>query len=100
MFNLDGRIALVTGASRGVGKGIALELIDCGATVYITGRSTEDMKYIDGKGTAIACDHRDDRQVENAFGQIAAAHERIDILVNNAWGGYENMVEGGHFTWQ
>src|SRR5262249_40185242 len=42
---------------------------------------------------------RDDREVEAAFGQILAEQGRIDVLVNNAWGGYENMVEGGEFTW-
>ena len=99
MSKLNERVALVTGASRGVGKGIALELVDAGATVYITGRTARDMAYIDGKGTAIVCDHRDDQRVEDVFRRIAAEHERIDVLVNNAWGGYENMMEGGEFTW-
>src|SRR5215470_16899017 len=99
MSTLNGQVAVVTGASRGVGKGIALELIDAGASVYITGRTPEDMAYVNAKGTAIACDHRDDRQVEAAFEQILAEQGRLDILVNNAWGGYENMVEGGEFTW-
>ena len=52
MQRLDGQVALVTGASRGVGKGIALELASAGATVYITGRRVEDMRYISGKGNA------------------------------------------------
>src|SRR5262245_11628148 len=99
MSTLNRRVAVVTGASRGVGNGIARELIDAGATVYITGRTPGDMAYMNGKGTAIACDHRDDRQVEAAFAKILAEQDRIDILVNNAWGGYENMIEGGQFTW-
>jgi dehydrogenase/reductase SDR family protein 1 len=99
MQSLSGKVALVTGAGRGVGKGIALELIGAGATVYITGRSTEDMQYISGKGFAIQCDHRDDEQVRSAFRQIADAQGRLDILVNNVWGGYENMMEDGQFTW-
>jgi dehydrogenase/reductase SDR family protein 1 len=99
MQSLSGKVALVTGASRGVGKGIALELIEAGATVYITGRSTEDKEYISGKGLAIQCDHRDDEQVQSAFRQIADEHGRLDILVNNVWGGYENMIEDGQFTW-
>jgi len=64
---LTGKIALVTGASRGVGKGIALELMEAGATVYITGRSVEDIRYISGKGTAVECDHRDDAQVQSGL---------------------------------
>jgi dehydrogenase/reductase SDR family protein 1 len=94
-----GVVALVTGASRGVGKGIALELLEAGAKVYITGRSVEDMKYIEGKGIAIECDHRDDEQVRAAFARIANEQGRLDLLVNNVWGGYENMVEDGAFTW-
>jgi NAD(P)-dependent dehydrogenase (short-subunit alcohol dehydrogenase family) len=99
MQKLNTKVALVTGASRGVGKGIAHELIESGATVYITGRSVADMKYISGKGIAIECDHCDDEQVRSAFRRIAAEQGRLDILVNNVWGGYENMVENGEFTW-
>jgi dehydrogenase/reductase SDR family member 1 len=97
--DLSGRVAMVTGASRGVGKGIALGLMEAGATVYITGRTMEDMKYIDGKGTALRCDHRNDEQVEAAFRRIANERGLLDLLVNNVWGGYENMVEAGNFTW-
>jgi NAD(P)-dependent dehydrogenase (short-subunit alcohol dehydrogenase family) len=99
MQSLNGKVALVTGASRGVGKGIALELIAAGATVYITGRSVEDMQYVSGKGIAVECDHRSDEQVQRAFHQIAKEQGRLDILVNNIWGGYENMIENGEFTW-
>ena len=99
MQRLSGKVALVTGASRGVGKGIALELVEGGATVYITGRTVEDMRYLSGKGTAIECDHRDDEQVQSAFRRIADEQGRLDVLVNNVWGGYEKMVEGGEFTW-
>jgi NAD(P)-dependent dehydrogenase (short-subunit alcohol dehydrogenase family) len=57
------------------------------------------MAYIRGGGTAIQCDHRDDRQVEQAFGRIVEEQGRIDVLVNNAWGGYMNMIEDGQYTW-
>lgn len=99
MQKLQGKVALVTGASRGVGKGVALELAAAGAIVYITGRSEKDMEYLRAKGTAIKCDHRDDKQVRNVFARIKTEHGKLDILVNNVWGGYENMIEDGQFTW-
>src|ERR671934_448510 len=99
MQRLNGKVALVTGASRGVGKGIALELARAGAAVYITGRSVEDMQYVAGKGTLLECDHRDDEQVRAAFRRIADEQGRLDVLVNNVWGGYEDMIENGEFPW-
>jgi NAD(P)-dependent dehydrogenase (short-subunit alcohol dehydrogenase family) len=99
MTRLNGRVALVTGASRGVGKGVALELIEEGATVYVTGRTAADLAFAAERGIPVQCDHRDDQQVEALFRQIAASHNRIDVLVNNVWGGYENMLENGVFTW-
>lgn len=93
------KVALVTGASRGVGKGVALELINAGATVYISGRTAGDMSYVEGKGTALVCDHRDDENVRTVFERIADEQGRLDVLVNNVWGGYERMLEDGEFTW-
>jgi NAD(P)-dependent dehydrogenase (short-subunit alcohol dehydrogenase family) len=88
---LEGKIALVTGATRGVGKGIALALGDAGATVYVTGRSTVDDAAAEvtargGHGIGVRVDHTDDAQVEQLFAGI----DRLDLLVANAWGGYEN----------
>jgi NAD(P)-dependent dehydrogenase (short-subunit alcohol dehydrogenase family) len=57
------------------------------------------MSYISGKGVAVECDHRNDEQVQAAFRQIADEQRHLDILVNNVWGGYENMIENGEFTW-
>jgi NAD(P)-dependent dehydrogenase (short-subunit alcohol dehydrogenase family) len=96
---MPNRVAVVTGASRGIGKGIAIELCDAGFTVYITGRTVNEMAYLAGRGTAIPCDHRDDQQVYRAFDRIIEEQGHIDVLVNNAWGGYENMIEQGEYTW-
>ncbi|MEU5884317.1 SDR family NAD(P)-dependent oxidoreductase [Spirillospora sp. NPDC047279] len=108
--DLRGKIALVTGASRGVGRGVAVALGGCGATVYVTGRSsrghavTEDLpgsvdetaEHIDsrgGTGIPIRCDHGQDLQVEELFSTIERGHRRLDLLVNNAWSGYERSGE-------
>jgi dehydrogenase/reductase SDR family protein 1 len=111
---LDGKVALVTGASRGIGKGIALGLGEAGATVYITGRTVEEGKAavslsgtifqtaegvtkLGGKGIAIQCDHRNDRDVESVFERIRIDQNRLDILINNVWGGYEHFNDGTEF---
>ena len=116
MVSLKGKVAIVTGASRGVGKGVALGLGEAGATVYVTGRTTQEGTDIDklggnifttaeevtamgGKGIAVACDHREDSQVEELFQRVSGENKRLDILVNNAWGGYEQMEHDGKFTW-
>src|SRR5687768_1734617 len=96
---LQGKTALVTGASRGVGKGIARELAGQGARVYITGRTGEDLRHIEPIGTPIQCDHRTDEEVDAAFDRISGESGGLDILVNNVWGGYERMVDNGVFTW-
>lgn len=83
-----------------MGKGIALALADSGATVYITGRTAQNLQTPAGSAiTALPCDHRDDSQVQAIFNRIAEREDRLDILVNNVWGGYENMMENGEFTW-
>jgi len=97
--SLEGIVAMVTGGTAGVGRGIASALADCGARVYVTGRSVHDGAAIDGRITSIRCDHRLDGEVEAAFERVAQETHGIDILVNNVWGGYERMVEDGAFTW-
>jgi dehydrogenase/reductase SDR family protein 1 len=111
---LEGKVALVTGASRGVGKGIALGLGEAGATVYVTGRTAEEgraaadlpgtiqqtaeeITKLGGSGIAIQCDHRDDGEVEAVFQRIRTEQNRLDILVNNVWGGYEHFTDGTEF---
>lgn len=118
MNKLSGKIALVTGASRGNGKGIAMGLAEAGATVYITGRTLdqrdrknglpgtlqqteEAIKQQGGMGIAIRCDHTSDGEVEAVFEQIEQNQKCLDILVNNVWGGYETMFnEKGEYVWE
>ncbi|WP_278265229.1 SDR family NAD(P)-dependent oxidoreductase [Nocardia sp. AG03] len=95
---LAGRVAVVTGASRGIGKGIALELGAAGATVYVTGRTTApgrlpgtvhdtaaEITELGGTGVAVVCDHRDDAAVEQLFARVRAEQDRLDVLVNNVY---------------
>ncbi len=111
MTRLSDCVALVTGASRGVGRGVALGLGEAGATVYVTGRTTDAdppgdlpgtidataraVTSAGGKGIALRCDHRDDLQTEAVFARVEAERGRLDLLVNNVWGGYERMTENG-----
>ena len=98
-MGLQGQVAVVTGGSRGVGKGVAAELAKQGAKVFVTGRTESDLSQV-GEGTIpIRCDHEDDRQVDAAFAQVARDGGPIAILVNNVWGGYDRMIEDGQFTW-
>ena len=89
----------MTGGTRGVGRGIGRELAEHGARVFVTGHSAPDRERLDERITGIRCDYRYDAQVEAAFNLILRETSEIDILVNNVWGGYERMVEGGDFTW-
>jgi dehydrogenase/reductase SDR family member 1 len=98
MPSIDEQIALVTGASRGVGRGAALGLANAGVKVFATGRTIADAG-LEANITAIPCDHTDDNAVAEVFKRIEATAGRLDILVNVAWGGYERMVEDGKFTW-
>lgn len=108
-------MAWVTGASRGVGRGIALALGRDGWTVYVTARSSsagrtghlpgtvEDcaqaVTAAGGRGVAVVCDHRDDDAVTAVADRIAATHGRLDLLANNAWGGYERLNAGAWEEW-
>ena len=110
---LAGKVALVTGASRGIGRGIALVLAEQGATVYVTGRTVSPGQYylpgtvgetaaecsergrdVGGRGIAVGCDHADDAAVARLFTQIADEQGgRLDILVNNAFTLSDDLLE-------
>ncbi len=113
-------IAVVTGASRGGGRGIAIELGAAGATVYVTGRSTSTspastydaflakapfdvmpgtidetaaaVTSAGGVGIPVRCDHTDAAQVRALFARVEREQGRLDLLVNNAWGGHESLT--------
>ena len=104
-------VAVVTGATRGVGKGIALGLGEAGATVYVTGRTTtpgaapgglpgtihetaDEVSRLGGEGIAVRCDHSDDGDVAAVFRRVGDEQGRLDVLVNNVWGGYERFYDG------
>jgi NAD(P)-dependent dehydrogenase (short-subunit alcohol dehydrogenase family) len=119
-MKLKDRIAIVTGASRGAGRAIAFELGAAGATVYVTGRSTrgapastygtflaqgkltampgsiddtaDEVAAAGGKGIAVRCDHSDVEQVRALIARVEREQGRIDVLVNNAWGGHETLT--------
>jgi NAD(P)-dependent dehydrogenase (short-subunit alcohol dehydrogenase family) len=114
---LKNTVALVTGASRGGGKGIALVLGEQGATVYVTGRSVrgepttlgrpgtiddtaDEVTARGGTGIAVRCDHTDDEQVEALFERIRSEEGRLDLLVNNAWSGYEISPDSSLAFWE
>jgi NAD(P)-dependent dehydrogenase (short-subunit alcohol dehydrogenase family) len=91
------KTALVTGASRGVGRGVAIALAEAGYRVFATGRTVAGADLPEAV-VRLPCDHLDDIQTAAAFA-AATADGRLDVLVNSAWGGYEGMVEDGAFTW-
>ena len=117
MSGTEPKVAVVTGASRGAGKGIALALGATGMTVYVTGRSTSvslgrlrdtllpgtiletaaQITALGGRGVAVACDHRDDAAVQAAFERVASESGRLDILVNNAASIHDALIEPGAF---
>jgi NAD(P)-dependent dehydrogenase (short-subunit alcohol dehydrogenase family) len=112
MGSLPGKVAVVTGASRGIGKGIALALGSEGATVYVTGRTVAPGSYplpgtigetaaeVDrrgGRGIAVQVDHARDDQVAALFEQVEREQGRLDVLVNNAFALPEDLTDPGGF---
>ena len=113
MGSLSGKVTVVTGASRGGGRGIASVLGEAGATVYVTGRSVrgrltkpaltgttiEDTADLvtarGGRGIPVRVDHTVDAEIDSLFEQVRRDHGQLDLLVNNAWGGYEDYAHHG-----
>jgi NAD(P)-dependent dehydrogenase (short-subunit alcohol dehydrogenase family) len=118
MPNLEGKIVLVTGATRGVGKGIAIALGESGATVYITGRSLEPsnredklsgslketqaaIEAVGGKCIPVQVDHSDDEQIRLLFERIQDEQGQLDLLVNNVFSGVQAIRDAyGKPFWQ
>ena len=113
--SLEGKVALVAGATRGAGRGIATELGAAGATVYVTGRSTrarqseykrpetieetaELVTEAGGTGIAVPTDHLEHAQVKALVDRIRSGHGRLDVLVNDIWGG-ELLFEWDKPVW-
>ncbi|MEM8863363.1 MAG: SDR family oxidoreductase [Chloroflexota bacterium] len=116
MSSLEGKVALVAGATRGAGRGIAIELGAAGATVYVTGRTTREQRSeynrpetieetaelvtaAGGVGIAVPTDHLIESQVKALVEKIDADHGRLDILVNDIWGA-EKIIEWNKPIWE
>jgi NAD(P)-dependent dehydrogenase (short-subunit alcohol dehydrogenase family) len=98
-MKLEGRVGVVTGATKGIGRGVARELAQHGARVYVTGRSAPEHEHVDQRTTLMRCDHTVDTQVDAVFARVLKECDGVDVLVNAVWGGYDRMMEDGTFTW-
>lgn len=119
MHPLKNKIALVTGATKQVGRGVAIGLAEAGAKVYVTGRHLTHRRYgeknpwgtltqtvkeveeVGGTAIPIVCDHTDDKQTRAVFDQIEQEEGQLDILVNGVWAGYDKMrADRDNYPWE
>ena len=98
-FKLDGKVAIVTGSGRGIGKGIALAFAEAGADVVCTARTGSEIEAVAAEvralgcnASAVPCDVRDEEQVEHMVNVVKGEFGRIDVLVNNAGAGFYRPV--------
>ncbi|XP_008067903.1 dehydrogenase/reductase SDR family member 1-like [Carlito syrichta] len=106
---MKGQVCVVTGASRGIGRGIALQLCRAGATVYITGRhldtlqaTAQEAQSLGGRCVPVVCDSSQESQVQRLFEQVdREQHGRLDVLVNNAYAGVQDILNNrGRAFWE
>jgi dehydrogenase/reductase SDR family protein 1 len=108
---LDGKVAVVAGASRGIGRGVAVEAGRAGATVYVTARTlerrpeapvttAEEIEAHGGTAIPVRCDYTDDEAVARVFGQVQAEHGRVDLLVNTVFDAARFGASIGRRFWE
>nr|XP_027775804.1 dehydrogenase/reductase SDR family member 1 [Marmota flaviventris] len=105
---MKGQVCVVTGASRGIGRGIALQLCRAGATVYITGRhmdtlraTAQEAQSLGGRCVPVVCDSSQESEVQSLFEQVdREQHGRLDVLVNNAYAGVQTILTTNKAFWE
>jgi len=108
--DIGGKVCIVTGASRGIGRGIALQLLQHGTICYITGRNIDTLEKVkkeaesrgySGTCIPVQCDHTQDESIQKLFETVSSDHDgQLDLLVNNAYAAVQFMVDNAkHYFW-